>query len=65
MSVNFAYKYIFHNVGIFNMVRILRYGATRFIFPPKKSCYGFLEPLKVHRSRQGWARETRVQWQTR
>jgi hypothetical protein len=28
MSVNFAYKYLFHSVGIFNVLKILGHGAA-------------------------------------
>jgi hypothetical protein len=40
--MNFAYKYLFHAVGIFNMPYLR-----------SKSCYGFLSPLKMRRPRPG------------
>jgi hypothetical protein len=53
MSVNFAYKFLFHTVGIFNMPLNFSTWAHGFISPPKEVCYGFLSPLKIHRPQPG------------
>jgi hypothetical protein len=51
MFVNFAYKHLFHAVGIFKLKTWG--GGDGFTSPPKEIVPRFLSPLKIYRPRPG------------
>jgi hypothetical protein len=47
MSINFGYRYLFHTAGSLTCHKILQHRTTGFACSWRKSCYGFLSPLKI------------------
>jgi hypothetical protein len=54
MSVNFAYKFLFHTVGIFNMPLNFSTWAHGFISPPKEVVLRILIAIKNPSSSTGF-----------